>query len=400
MKVHVPVRRKPSYGRRMVLPILVASAVLAACSSTATGGGSSSQSSSETSTGSESTSGSTSTSESSTESSSSSGTESSSSSSGGSLVLEGQTATQAQLDEYSNPTKALCKKDSYTIGYDVFSGSQAFANLVTKGLTDSANEIGCVKIIKTIDNMDGPTAIANLKTLINQKIDGFVDFQVLDAFQGAVAENLASAKIPGVAIVGADLPGWPDVGAANFDAAKAAGVYLAQKSKEKYPNQQPYALVGAEPESGKIIIDRYEGAVAGIKSVYTDLPADHVIEVQTGGEQNKAFDNARSALSAVPKDAVILVTGVNDEVVAGLFQATQTADRKNVLVNSFGGDDFAFQQVCKYPDQYFAHYLEPLKWGQSSLSVILNLINGDPVPKTIGIVGTDVTAADKVVGCK
>ena len=38
------------------------------------------------------------------------------------------------------PTKALCKKDSYKIGYDVFSGTQPFANLVSKGLKDAAKK--------------------------------------------------------------------------------------------------------------------------------------------------------------------------------------------------------------------------------------------------------------------
>ncbi len=86
------------------------------------------------------------------------------------------------------PTKALCKKSSYKIGYDVFSGTQPFANLVTKGLYDAAKQLGCVTIVKTVDNLNGPVAVGNLKTLINQKIDGFVDFQVLAPFQPAISK--------------------------------------------------------------------------------------------------------------------------------------------------------------------------------------------------------------------
>ena len=107
------------------------------------------------------------------------------------------------------PTKALCKKSSYKIGYDVFSGTQPFANLVTKGLYDAAKQLGCVTLVKTVDNLNGPVAVGNLKTLMNQKIDGFVDFQVLAPFQPAISKALKGAWIPGVAIVGADLPGSP-----------------------------------------------------------------------------------------------------------------------------------------------------------------------------------------------
>src|SRR4051794_2176807 len=66
------------------------------------------------------------------------------------------------------PTKAMCNGKTYKIGYDVFSGTQPFANLVTKGLYDAAKKIGCVTMVKTVDNLNGPVAVGNLKTLINQ----------------------------------------------------------------------------------------------------------------------------------------------------------------------------------------------------------------------------------------
>jgi ABC-type sugar transport system substrate-binding protein len=159
------------------------------------------------------------------------------------------------------PSKALCKKPKYKIGYDVFSGSQPFASLVTSGLVNAAKSIGCATIVKTIDNLNGPVAIGNLKTLINEGIQGFVDFQVLAAYQPPIAKLLAGAKIPGVAIVGANLPGSPDVGANNYTSAYRDGVYLAQQAKARFPGQIPYVLGGAEPTSGAIIMERYNGAV-------------------------------------------------------------------------------------------------------------------------------------------
>ena len=156
-------------------------------------------------------------------------------------------AARALTPQFGAPTKALCKQASYKIGYDVFSEAQPFANLVTQGLVDAAKSIGCVTIVKTTDNLNGPVAIGNLKTLIVEKIQGFVDFQVLAAYQPAITKILATAKIPGVAIVGANLPGSPDVGASNYTAAYDDGVYLAQQSKARFPGKIPYVLGGAEP---------------------------------------------------------------------------------------------------------------------------------------------------------
>ena len=46
-------------------------------------------------------------------------------------------------------TKALCMGKTYKIGYDVFSSTQPFANLVTKGLKDAAKRIGLMSSSKS-----------------------------------------------------------------------------------------------------------------------------------------------------------------------------------------------------------------------------------------------------------
>jgi ABC-type sugar transport system substrate-binding protein len=322
-----------------------------------------------------------------------------------SALLVGAGSAMAASDHASSgpvkPSKALCKKSSYKIGYDVFSGTQPFANLVTKGLYDAAKQLGCVTIVKTVDNLNGPVAVGNLKTLINQKIDGFVDFQVLAPFQIPITKLLKGANIPGVAIVGADLPGSADVGADNYGASVLDGRYLGAVAKQRFPGQVPYAVVAAEPSAGAIIIQRYTGAVAGIKQQYPGLPSDHVIQVKSDGTETGTYNNAVSALSAIPSNGVVLMTGVNDEVVHGMYKAAQARHLKNYLVNSFGGDPFGLAQVCADRTHYVgALYLLPETWGSSAMAVILAAINHTPFPKNVGIKGKEVTAKSPETGCK
>jgi len=298
------------------------------------------------------------------------------------------------------PSSSLCKKSSYKIGYDVFSGSQPFANLVTQGLVQAAKATGCVTVVKTIDNLNGPVAVGNLKTLVNEGIDGFVDFQVLAAYQPAIASELTKAKIPGVAIVGADLPGSPDVGANNYQAAYQDGLYMAQQASKRFPGKVPYVMGGAEPSAGAIILERYNGAVAGEKKVYASLPKSHIIEVQNDGTETTAYNNTLSALSAVPSGSVVLLTGVNDEVTAGMAKAAQSRGYSNTLVNSFGGDPFGLQQVCTNKHYVGAWYLEPEVWGQQSLTAIMDQINGQKVQKLIGVIGDEVTSSTPSLHCK
>src|SRR6185312_145013 len=117
-------------------------------------------------------------------------------------------------------TSALCKGKTFKIGYDVFSSTQPFANLVTKGLKDAAKKTGCATVITTVDNGNGPVAVGNVKTMLNEGANG---------------------------IVGATLPGYPAIGADNYGAAVINGQELAKAGKKKFGSTVPYLVVAAEP---------------------------------------------------------------------------------------------------------------------------------------------------------
>jgi len=303
--------------------------------------------------------------------------------------------------DLAHPTKALCKRASYKIGYDVFSDSQPFAVSLTNGLVRAAESIGCARVIKTVDDMNGPVAIGNLHTLIDEGINGFVDFQVLAAYQPAMAKILKNAEIPAVTVVGATLPGFPQVGLEPFTAEKSAAMYMASVAKKLFPANIPYFLGGAEPTSGAAVLARYFGAVAGIKAAYPGIPASHVIEVITNGVETTAYNNTLSALSRVPGNAVVLMQAVNDEDLGGMFKAAQSRGRKDFFVNSFGGDSYGLSQVCANPTHYVgAWYLDPEGWGPVLLSLIMEQMNGEKVPAVTNILGYEVTRSTPFLHCK
>ncbi len=300
----------------------------------------------------------------------------------------------------NNPTKALCKLKNYKIGYDVFSDSQPFAVSLSDGLKSAAASVGCAQIVQTVDNMSGPTAIANLHTLINEQINGFVDFQVLAAYQPAMAKVLKSAKIPAVTVVGATLPGFPQVGLDPFHTEEQGAIYMAQQAKKRFPGQVPYFLGGAEPASGAAVFARYQGAVAGVKTVYPGIPKSHIIEVITNGLAPTAYSNTLSALSAVPKNGVVMVQAVNDEDTGGMFKAVQARGFTNYLAEDYGGDSYGLKQVCLYPTHYVGSwYLNPAGWGPVLLSLEMMQMNGQKVPAVTNIAGLEVTHSSPIAHC-
>ena len=314
-------------------------------------------------------------------------------------ALSGQARMVAQ--DLNHPTKALCKLKNYKIGYDVFSDSQPFAVSLSDGLKGAAKSVGCAEIVSTVDNESGPTAIANLHTLINEGINGFVDFQVLSAYQPAMAKILKAAKLPAVTVVGATLPGFPQVGLSPFVTSKLGATYLAQQAKKRFPGQVPYFLGGAEPESGAAVLARYLGTVAGVKSVFPSIPKSHIIEVDTNGVATTAYTNTLSALSAVPKTGVVMVQGVNDEVTGGMFKAVQARAFTHYLAEGYGGDSYGLNQLCLYPTHYVGDWdFEPASWGPVLLSIVMMEMNGQKVPQVTNLNGGQVLPGSSEVHCK
>jgi ABC-type sugar transport system substrate-binding protein len=306
-------------------------------------------------------------------------------------------------NDLAHPTKALCKSGkTYKIGYEVFSSSQPFAVSVSDSLVAAAKAIGCATVITEVDNMNGPQAIANVKTEINEGINLFVDFQVLAPYQQAIANLLKAHHIPAVTIVGALLPGFPSLGLSPFNGEKKAMLAQAAFEKSKYPGVVPYFVGGAEPESGAAVLARYNGAVAGFKQAYPGVPASHIIEVDTNGTQSTAYSVAKQAASRIPAGSVVLTQAVNDEDTAGVWQGvTAHGGFKAVLSESFGGDSYGMSQVCKNPKSYAGAWdLEPQTWGPTALSLVMEQANGMKVPATTSILGVQATKANGLAGCK
>ncbi len=318
-------------------------------------------------------------------------------------VVASGTGASAAGNSLANPTSALCKSGkTYKIGYDVFSNSQPFAVSVSNSLVAAAKKVGCATVITEVDNLNGPQAIANVKTEINEGINLFVDFQVLAPYQPAIANLLKAHHIPAVSIVGALLPGFPSLGLSPFNGEENAMLQQAAFVKAKYPGVTPYFVGGAEPESGAAVLLRYQGAVAGFKKAFPGIPASHIIEVDTNGVQSTAYSVAKQAASRIPAGSVVLTQAVNDEDTAGVWQGVSAhGGFKAVTSESFGGDSYGMSQVCKYPNSYAGAWdLEPQTWGPTALSLVMEQENGLKVPGTTSILGVQATKANGLAGCK
>lgn len=294
-----------------------------------------------------------------------------------------------------DPSPDLCKGKQYTIGYDSFSDSQPFAVSVAKNLDEAAAKMGCVKLVKLVDNLDPQTALANVKTLIQQKVDGVILFQVLADAQPGIARALEQAGIPAVATA-VPAPGVPFISANDRGAGEQAGKALGEAFVDKHQDgEMPYLIVGGRPAGGPVDKQRADGIIAGVKSVIPDLPDANVQVIDSKAVQDESYARTLDALSRVPAGKPVLIGGENEEVVAGMYRAAKQRKRDDLLVAGLGGDETGMKLVCTETDHYVGTVqFAPEKWGDWLLPAMIAEIQKAGLPDTVYIPTTVQTKAD------
>ena len=99
--------------------------------------------------------------------------------------------------------------------------------------------------------------------MLNQGCDGSSTSRCWRRTSLRSPSSSKGARVPADAIVGANLPGYPSIGADNYGASVLNGQELGKVGKKRFAGQVPYAVVAAEPSAGAIVMQRYFGAVAG-----------------------------------------------------------------------------------------------------------------------------------------
>jgi len=294
-----------------------------------------------------------------------------------------------------NPSAAMCNGKHYTIGYDVFSDTQEFAAAMTQNMKDVASKLGCVDIVVLSDNADAATALSNVKTFVQRKVDGVVLFQVIASAQAGIMNTLNAAKIPAVAVA-VPAPGTPFLSISDLDSGKMAGEHLADVVLSKGQDKNAVALVGAFPAGGQSTIDRATGVTAGIRSKIADFPNSRVITVDGGATADSGYQAVTNVLSKLPSGAPIMVTGVNDDVISGMVRALQTAGRTtNVYTAGMGVvSPSGAKYVCNSPLYVGGVGFFPETWGTYVIPAILDQMQGKSLPSATYIPEKWMEASD------
>jgi ribose transport system substrate-binding protein len=171
-------------------------------------------------------------------------------------------------------------------------------------------------------------------------------------------------------------------GANNFQAGHLDGTALGQFAKAKWSCKVDAVLSINAPTAGKVVVDRENGELAGVKS---QCPGVKVIKVTTNATTSGTIQPFTDTLSRVPGQHHLLVVATNDDQAIGAIKAAQASGRLgDIYVGAQGGDPTSWPYICgKTPFKNWigdtAYF--PQRYGQNIVPALVNLIKGKKEPR-------------------
>jgi ABC-type sugar transport system substrate-binding protein len=286
---------------------------------------------------------------------------------------------------WGNPTPSLCHGKTYTIGIDIYSQGESFATGVVASVINEAGVMGCVTVDTLVDNASAATALSNIQTFINEKVNGVILENVVQSADPGLLSALAAANIP---VVTSFISPEPQSSASPFidvndgAAGKSGGEALASNFLKLHPGKIPYVIVGGFPEGGPISVARMSGFESGVKAIIKKLPSSHVMTVDTQASPSVAYTVTGDALSSIPKGSYILFSGINDETTNGMYEAINAAGRiKFASAMGMGGDPSGVYYICHEKSYFGSVGFFPEDYGLYQLPAVIDMANGVTVPE-------------------
>lgn len=279
------------------------------------------------------------------------------------------------------------------LGYISLGESIPFVALVTKGMRAAAKANGA-QLFVCDSQIDAQKALACAAQFKTEGVQGIANFQ-LDA-SAAPRICAAGPKVPVVAI---DIHQSPCetvfYGADNFNAGKLAGLALGKFAKAKWNCKADGVLAINEPTAGKVVIDRMNGELAGIKA---SCPGLKITPVVSKGTTDTTIQPATDTLSRLPGLHKLLVVTTNDDQAIGAIKAAQAVGRLGDLyVAAQGADPTSWPYLCG--KNAFKNWVAdtayfPERYGDTVIPTLLSLIDGQTKPKMIFVNHRVVTPAN------
>jgi len=215
-------------------------------------------------------------------------------------------------------------------GFAGQSAEMPFSQAVTQSLESAAAASG-VDLMVLDNRYDAATALKNAEEFVRSRIDLVIEFQVEQQVAPVIADRIAAAGIPLIAI---DIPHPHAIyfGVDNYRVGYDAGLLLADYALNQWRGQVDWVLGLDIEEAGPLVQSRITGAFEGIRSKFDGIPPELFVRIDGRGMHDKSYRLVLDFLKRHPKDRRILIAAATDTSALGALQAVEELKRGKQVV--------------------------------------------------------------------
>ncbi len=264
-------------------------------------------------------------------------------------------------------------------GFGSQSGEEPFSNAVTHSMLEAASAAG-VELIVLDNRYDGQTAIQNAVEFVKSRVDLVIEFQVDQTVAPVVADCIAEAKIPLIAI---DIP-HPHAtyfGVDNYRVGIEAGELLASHAIERWQSKVDWVIGLDLQEAGPLVQSRITGAFEGIRKTIPGLLEETFVRMDGQGKRERSRKAVHAFLQRHSKEKRILIAAATDSSALGGLDAVRELRRESHV--AIVGQDCikeAAEEIARRNSSLIGSVShEAQLYGASVIQLALSVYNGQTV---------------------
>lgn len=265
-------------------------------------------------------------------------------------------------------------------GFAAQSADMPFSVEVSESLKDAAAAAG-VDLVVLDNRYDAAIALKNAEEFVRSKVDLVIEFQVEQEVAPMIADKIAGAKIPLIAI---DIP-HPHAtyfGVDNYRVGVEAGETLAAYATANWGGKVDWVIGLDLPEAGQMVQSRITGAFEGVRSRISDLPVESFVRMDGRGMRDRSEKLVSDFLRRHPKEKHILIAAATDSSALGAVDAVK--EHKRTRHVAIVGQDCiaeAIDEMRKERTPLIASVShETRSYGPNLIHLGLSLLRGQTVP--------------------
>ena len=215
--------------------------------------------------------------------------------------------------------------------------------VTVKESVERAAKAAGVELVYMNNNLDGATAVQNADNMVQQEIDGFIEFNIDESVGPTIKDIMDEAGVPIIAVDIA-IDGCTFFGANNETAGKVGGRRLGDVAQERWGEEPEILLLVYDSTSGESPMKRVTCMPEGLREVFPDFSEDKIFMVDAGIDASTAQKAVSDFLSAHPDEHKIAIGCYHDVAATSTLAAIETAGREAdcimVSENEYGYLDY------------------------------------------------------------